>query len=212
MSCIKIILLGLLGATLLGLSFLVISNLWVSRYAQYSTSHLDALPTEPVCLVLGTNKTLANGQPNSFYQYRMEAAAQVYHAGKCQKFIVSGALPTAQYNEPDEMKSSLIALGVPAEIIHCDYAGIRTLDSVVRFQQIFGQSSGIVVSQEFHNARAIYIGQHHQINLTGFNAQEVSKYYTLKTRLREVLSKGLVVLDVLVFHTQPRHLGDKIPL
>lgn len=209
MCLLKII---LLGSVSLGLGFLIISNLWVSRYAQYATNHLDLLPTELVCLVLGTNKTLANGQPNAFYQHRMEAAAQVYRAGKCQKLIVSGALPTAQYNEPDEMKNSLIVLGVPAEVIFCDYAGIRTLDSVVRFKQIFGQSSGIVVSQEFHNARAIYIAQHHQIQLTGFNAQELSSYRTLKTRLREIFSKGLVVLDVLVFHTKPRYLGDKIPL
>lgn len=200
------------AVALLSATFLLASNIAVTRYGAQSTQVLDSLPSAHACLVLGTNKRLSDGRHNLFYQYRMEAAAKVYLAGKCQKIVVSGANPTASYNEPEEMKRSLMEKGVPAAAIACDYAGSRTLDSVLRFKHIFGQSSGIVISQEFHNARAIYIAQHHALQLSGFNAQDVEAYQAFKTRVREIFSKGRAVLDVMVLGSEPRHYGEAIAL
>jgi SanA protein len=188
------------------------ANLYVLHYRRYSDNTLAALPTERACLVLGTAKFLVGGGKNLFYSYRIEAAQQAYAAGKCAKLVVSGDNRHRSYNEPETMKKSLVELGVPPRDIYCDYAGGRTLDSVVRFKHIFGQTSGIVVSQEFHNARAIYIGRANGIKLTGFNAREVTAYNSFRTKLREVFSRILAVIDVEVLHSEPRHYGEKIPL
>lgn len=200
---------GMLGG---GALFLGATNLWVMGYGTSTTDSLAQLPAEYACLVLGTHKTVASGRKNLFYEYRMVAAAQVYQAGKCQKIVVSGAKPTPAYNEPEEMKHSLIALGVPESAIVCDGAGLRTLDSVLRFKRTFGQSSGIVISQAFHNARAIYLGAHHQLRLTGFNAQELAAHQALMTRIREVFSKARAVLDIWVFQSEAQDYGLPIAL
>lgn len=195
-----------------GFIFFLGSNYLVQNNARYTTNTLDSLPREHACLVLGTARTLANGLPNRFFSYRIDAATQVYQAGKCRKIVVSGDNRHANYNEPADMKQSLIARGIPASAIICDYAGGRTLDSVVRFRVVFGQSSGIVISQQFHNERAIYLARHFQIELTGFNAPEVDAYNAFKTKFREMFSRALAVLDVEVFHSEPRHYGEPVQI
>ena len=188
------------------------ANLKVISYQEFTRNEIAQLPIEKACLVLGTSKSLKSGEENLFYKYRIMSAKQVYAAGKCSKLVVSGDNRRNNYNEPDEMKKSLMEQGVPASDIYCDYAGGRTLDSVIRFKRIFGQASGIVISQEFHNARAIYIGRANGISLTGFNAREVDAYNGFRTKLREIFSRVRAVADVEVFHSEPRHYGDPIPL
>lgn len=185
-------------------------NILVGRYGRYSYDNIDALPASYCALLLGTSKFLGNGLENQYYRYRIQAAARLYHAGKCKKILVSGDNRTHAYNEPVLMRDDLIRLGVPAADIVCDFAGLRTLDSVLRFKQVFGQGAGIVVSQRFHNSRAIYVARHHGIALVGYNAQDVGRYSGLKVRLRELASKFFCVLDVHVFKTRPRHLGRAV--
>lgn len=188
------------------------SNHKVIGYEKFSVREVGDLPVEKTCLVLGTSKFLSGGGVNQFYAARMEAAKLAYSAGKCSKFVVSGDNRKNDYNEPEQMKQSLLELGVPAENIYCDYAGGRTLDSVLRFKHIFGQSSGIVISQEFHNARAIYIGRASGINLVGFSAKDADAYNGFRTKVREIFSRMRAVADVELFHSEPRHYGDAIKI
>jgi SanA protein len=153
---------------------------------------------------------LRGGSRNLYYKYRIEAAVNLYISGKCRKIIVSGDNGTKYYNEPKAMKEDLIRAGVRKGDIICDYAGFRTLDSIIRFKKIFGRQRGIVVSQKFHNERAIYIGRAYGIELYGYNALDVGIGSGLKTRLREVLSRVMCVLDVELLHTRPRFLGKQI--
>lgn len=193
-------------------AFVAYANLKVIRYQDFSANVVDGLPVERACLVLGASKYLSNGSVNLFYKFRIEAAKQVYAAGKCSRIVVSGDNRHSDYNEPEEMRRSLVEQGVPIADIYCDYAGGRTLDSVVRFKHIFGQASGIVISQEFHNARAIYIGKANGVDLTGFNAREVDAYHAFRTKVREVFSRARAVADVEVLHSKPRHYGEPIQL
>lgn len=103
-------------------------------------------------------------------------------------------------------------LGVKDDDIICDYAGLRTLDSIIRFKEVFGQEKGIVVSQRFHNSRAIYVGRANGIELYGFNALDVDRYNGLKTKMREIASKFVCFLDVHLLHTRPKHLGPQITI
>lgn len=193
-------------------AFVAYANLKVIQYEDFAGNVVGGLPIEKACLVLGTSKYLSSGGENLFYKFRIEAAKQVYAAGKCSKIVVSGDNRNRGYNEPEEMRKSLVEQGVPITDIYCDYAGGRTLDSVVRFKHIFGQASGIVISQEFHNARAIYVGKANGINLIGFNAQEVGAYNAFRTKVREVFSRARAVADVEVLHSEPRHYGEPIQL
>lgn len=189
---------------------LTYANKIVIGYQSATTFELSDLPVVKACLVLGTAKYLADGRHNQFYSYRMAAAHLVYSAGKCTKIVVSGDNRTPNYNEPEQMKRSLVELGIPSADIYCDYAGGRTLDSVIRFKHIFGQSAGIVISQQFHNARAIYIGQAHAIDLVGFNAKDPDAFNGARTKIREVFSRLRAVLDVEFLNSKPRHLGAPV--
>ena len=202
----------ILAAILLAIGFVVYCNVKVMSYSQVAYADVNELPDGQVCLVLGTSSLLTSGAPNLFFRYRMQAAQAAYAAGKCRKLVVSGDNRFKSYNEPRQMRRSLVALGVPNEVIHSDYAGSRTLDSVVRFKYVFGQNQGIVISQEFHNARAIYIAQAQGLSLVGFNAQEVDAQSGLRTSLREILARVLAVLDVEVLDTKARHYGDPIAI
>ncbi len=159
-------------------------------------SDITAVPTHKVGLLLGTNPYLKNGSPNKYFTYRIEAAVALYEAGKIQYILVSGDNHKLGYNEPEEMKQALISKGVPEDRIVLDYAGFRTLDSVVRAKEVFGNEQFIIISQQFHNERALFLALHNDIKAVGFNAQDVTAYYGFKTRLREYLARTKLFLDL----------------
>lgn len=169
--------------------------------------HLDpaATPKSPVGLVLGTSPTV-HGRSNLFYTARIDAAAKLYHAGRVRGLIVSGDNSKHTYNEPDAMRADLMALGVPEEHITCDYAGLRTLDSVVRAVRVFGQEQVTVISQPFHAERAVFLARRHGMRAHAFGARNPSTRYWLRFRGREVLARCLAVSDV-VLGKGPRFLG-----
>lgn len=169
------------------------------------------IPYNKVGLFLGTGKILPNGRINLYYKYRIEAAVELYKAGKIDFIIVSGDNSKKDYDEPSTIKEDLIKNGVPANRVFLDYAGFRTLDSVVRCKDIFGQSSITIISQQFHNERAIYIATQKDIDVVGFNAQDVNVRYGFKTRLREKFARVKMVLD-LIFGKKPKFLGEKIEI
>lgn len=175
-------------------------------------SEVSSIPHRKVGLLLGCSRQLADGRNNLFFSYRTTAAAQLYHAHKIDYLLVSGDNHTAGYDESSDMKSTLINLGVPAERIYCDFAGFRTLDSIVRAKVIFGQTNITVISQKFHNQRAIYIASHKGIDAIGFNAQEVDSYNSFFTKFRELFARVKTVLDVSLLGTGPKFLGPEIAI
>ncbi|MCI5147893.1 MAG: hypothetical protein D3916_00520 [Candidatus Electrothrix sp. MAN1_4] len=185
-------------------------TLVISSYGQYSYDRLGQVPKVYCTILLGTSKYLPGGRMNLYFKYRIEAAKRLYDSGRCEKIIVSGDNETMQYNEPQRMRKDLMKAGVPSEDIICDYAGFRTLDSIIRFKKVFGRQRGVVISQKFHNERAIYIARAYGIELYGYNAQDVGLRSGLRTRLREILSRVMCVLDVELLHTGPRLLGEKV--
>lgn len=104
-----------------------------------------------------------------------------------------------------------MAQGIPESRIFLDYAGFRTLDSVVRAKEIFGQDRFTVISQKFHNERAVYLARHYDIEAIGFNAQDVSVNNGFKTRIREWLARVKVFVDLLT-NKQPKFLGEQIEI
>lgn len=188
----------------------IINYHYVNRQTKASLyTDPEAIPDQRVGLVLGTSKYLANGQINLYYRYRIEAAYALFAAGKVKFLLLSGDNGTKTYNEPAQMKEDLVKLGVPAERIYLDYAGFRTLDSVVRAREIFGQQSFICISQPFHLARAIYLGQRHGLEVSGYAARKVNLAYGYSVLIREYLARMKMQLDLL-FGKAPKYLGEKI--
>lgn len=172
-------------------------------------NNTDSIPEQKVALVLGTSKNIKN-HPNPYFTNRIQAAKKLYEAGKVKAFVVSGDNGHHQYNEPEDMRAALIAAGVPDSIIYLDYAGFRTLDSVIRMNKIFGQDSFIIVSQEFHNERAIFLAQYYGLTAYGFNAKDLGLNRTFyKTQIREKFARVKVFLDILT-NKQPKFLGKPI--
>lgn len=185
--------------------------MFADRYIAQSTESrvyrdVHTMPNADVALVLGTAKRV-QGRPNMFYNARLSAAADLYHAGKVRGILVSGDHGRPGYNEPGDMKADLIAAGVPAEYITQDFAGFRTLDSVVRAREVFGQSNVIIVSQPFHAQRALFLADSHGLNAVAYAAEDAGGAAHAKIRLRESLARTAAVLDVYVLGREPRFYG-----
>ena len=194
-----------------GLLAILACNWWVV----YSTSgqiyfDIHELPANDVGLVLGTSKFVRSGKENLFFRYRMEATALLWKKGKIKYIILSGNNDSEYYNEPVDMKRALLRLGIPEEVMTLDYAGFRTFDSILRCKEVFNQEKITIISQSFHNARALYIGNHEGIEAIAFAAQDVPDGYSLRTLIREYLARPLAVLDVHWLRPQPE-TGNQEP-
>jgi len=207
----KIIILILFSA-LFVLTFTYYANKTIiTETKNFTTSDISNIKPIKAGLLLGTSKTLKNGRPNDYFYYRINAAVNLFKNGKMKYIIVSGDNSTEHYNEPLDMKTELIKQGIPDSVIFLDYAGFRTFDSVIRAKEIFGQDSILIISQKFHNERAIYIARNNDISAWGYNAEDVNKYKGFKTKIREYFARDKVFIDLL-FGIRPKFLGQKIRL
>ncbi|MCD9018318.1 SanA/YdcF family protein [Parachryseolinea silvisoli] len=200
----------IIGLCCLFLVFLIVCNVWIVKSTESRVyEDLQELPAHRVALVLGTSHKLAGGKANPFFEKRMETAAELYRMGKIDHFILSGDNRSRFYNEPVAMRKALMKLGVPETAITLDYAGLRTLDSVVRCQKIFGQDKITIITQPFHSYRALFISQYYDIDAVAMVAEEPDFEYSFKVRLREYLARTKAVLDLYVLKTEPRFMGRK---
>ena len=204
--------------TILWLGVACLALIAVCDIAVRATAHgrtydnVEDIPHNRVGLLLGTNATTPRGTHNFYYTFRINAAAELFHAGKVDYILVSGDNHSKQYDEPTMMRDSLVLHGVPAERIVLDYAGFRTLDSVVRAKEVFGQSSFTIISQEFHNARALVQARHYGIDAIAYNAHDVvHRWPWLKVQCRERLARVKLYLDLFT-GKQPKFLGEKIKI
>ncbi|SHH82333.1 SanA protein [Chryseobacterium oranimense] len=195
-----------------GIIFIAWANYSIRKESSPFVSYnISDVPETKVGLLLGTGKNLNNGMPNTYFYNRIQAAIDLYKSGKIKYIIVSGDNSTKEYNEPEDMQLTLMKYGIPKDRIIMDHAGFRTLDSVVRAKDIFGQKKLVIISQKFHNERAVFLAQKNGIEAFGYNANDVNKYAGLKTNLREYLAKTKVYWDLL-FGVQPKFGGEKIQI
>lgn len=188
------------------------ANYSIVKNAEDKTfSSIQNIGYNKVGLVLGTSKMLKSGHINLYFKYRVEATVDLYKNGKIDYVLVSGDNGNKNYDEPTDFKDELIKNGIPEDKIFLDYAGFRTLDSVVRAKEIFGQSSITIISQKFHNERAIYLAEKNDITAIGYNAKDLQNKYGWKTRVREYFARTKAFLDILI-GVKPKFLGEKIEI
>lgn len=200
---------ALLLAALLFMAVVAYANLapvWASRGRIFND--VSQVPVTRVGLVFGTTDRV-NGRENLYFRYRIDAATELWNAGKVRAFLVSGDNRKENYNEPEKMRRALVNHGIPNDRIELDYAGFRTLDSVVRAKEIFGAESILFISQRFQNERAIYLAKANGIDAYGFDARDVETQAGMKTKLREVGARVKMWLDVNLLNTRPHLMGRK---
>ena len=197
---------------LLVLLAVLFCNYWIELSTQKQVfNKAQQLPNNDVGLVLGTSRYTQRGFENPYFAYRIKAAVQLFKLGKIKHLIVSGDNSLKEYNEPRYMLKALIKEGIPEEAITMDFAGFRTLDSIIRCRKVFGQQRVTVISQKFHNHRALFIANHHEMEAVAYNAQGVPLSMSKKVRAREYLARCKAILDVLL-NKQPKFLGDSVPI
>lgn len=208
----QIILLFLSGLLVTCLVFVLVANRLIEQAAEGKLySNADSIPYNKTGLLLGTGKFLSNGRVNPYYRYRIDAALSLIRKQKIKYLIISGDNSRVDYNEPQTMKNDLVKAGVDSSIIFLDYAGFRTFDSIVRLGAIFSQDSVTIISQPFHNERAVYLATKNGIAAIGFNARDVATNAGIKVKIREKLARVKVFIDGWL-NQKPKFGGEKIHL
>ena len=179
--------------------------------AAYISSDLRRLPDIDVALILGSAPIGPEGGPNRYFEYRLDAAADLARSGKTKHLLVSGDNRRPDYDEPTAMRAGLIARGVPGVAIYRDAGGVRTRDSVLRARAVFGQERVIIVSQRFHLSRAIFLARRAGIDAFGFEARDVDRAYSVVTELRRYPSALRAYWDVW-FEAIPEYAGASVAI
>lgn len=200
----KVLLVGLLIA----LVAILVSNLWVVLSTQKLIyDDTSKIAFYEVGLVLGTSNKISNGSDNPFFTSRIDAAVALYKAGKVKYLIVSGDNRSKYYNEPLKMQQALIERGIPQNVITLDYAGLRTLDTVIRCKEVFGQQDVVIITQRFHCYRALFISEFHDMDAIAYATEKLSVSQSFKVILREVLARPVAIWDTYFIAKKPKHLG-----
>ena len=190
--------------------FILGSNFWIWKATHDRVfESIDELPENEVALVLGTSRFIEGKKENPYFTYRIRLAAELYKSGKVKYIIVSGDNNTKYYNEPKEMRDALLLLGIPYRKIILDYAGFRTLDSMVRCKEIFGQKKITVITQKFHSFRAIFIGDYYGMETTAIAARNLPFRQSFRMELRETLARSKAIIDLYILRETPKFLGEK---
>ncbi|WP_418123605.1 SanA/YdcF family protein [Chryseobacterium sp. PTM-20240506] len=184
----------------IGILVICLANAWVFALTNGRTyTKISKIPPREVALVLGTSPKMRSGLSNPYFTKRMDATALLYHHGKIRKIIVSGE-KSKGYNEPAAMKNYLVYQeGVPEEIIIEDPKGFNTYKSILRCKDVYKKNNVIIVSQGFHNLRALFFARNNNMNALGFDAQDVNKpesYY--RNQFREIFARMIAVVYFLL--------------
>ncbi|WP_462249819.1 SanA/YdcF family protein [Ekhidna sp.] len=191
--------------------FVLGSNIWVVQSTKSRIYSANEAPLNDVALVLGTSKRTSKGNPNRFFKERMQAAADLHMKQKVKHILVSGDNRSKYYNEPRDMLQALGDLDIPEKDVSLDFAGLRTLDSVVRCSEVFGQKKVTIVTQEFHCYRSLFIANYLGMEAIAVSADDGGPIGNALA-IREVLARTIAVLDLYVFQRKPKFLGEKIEL
>lgn len=191
--------------------FILGTNIWVVQSTKDFIYTTSSAPENRVALVLGTSKRTVEGKPNRFFVERMTTAAILHSSEKVKHILVSGDNRTKYYNEPRDMLLALGDLNIPEEDISLDFAGLRTLDSVVRCNEVFGQNEVTIVTQEFHCYRSLFIAKYFEMDAIAVSADDGGPIGNTLA-LREVLARTIAVLDLYILQRKPKYLGEEIQL
>ncbi len=199
---------------LIGILALVALPFLLSRYVDWATRNLrfrdpQQVPPKSVAIVFGA-AVYRNGQLSPMLAARVQQAAEAYRIGRIHKILMTGDNSRTDYDEVSAMKRYAITLGVPAEVIHLDYAGFSTYESCYRARDILGIREAIVITQSYHLPRAVYTCAHLGLEVVGLETNDRGDYSAAVMRrsaAREILATAKMLWDVHLRHPLPTFLG-----
>lgn len=203
----------LLITTLLVITIASINFYMITQSNNFIYKTIDELPEKQTVIILGAY--VHDDRLSKVLEDRVVAGADVYTAGKTMKILLSGDHGQLDYDEVNSMRKYVMKnyINIPPQDIFMDHAGFDTYDSMFRAKEIFKIENAIIITQNFHINRAVFIANKLGINAVGLSVNE-SKYpkiVLLKWHLRESLSRVKAFGDIL-FHSQPKYLGNTIPI
>lgn len=193
--------------------FIVILSLdsWISyKTKPHIYNDYEQLPYTPIGVVLGTSKYIKGGGINSFYKNRIDGAIDLYWLGKIDYLLLSGDNARLSYNEPITMRRDLLKANIPDSAIVLDYAGFRTLDSVIRANKVFDANNFTIITQEFHCERALFIAQFQGIQAQCFAVPSPDNMFMV--RVRELFARSGTFADLYILNKEPKFLGPMLPI
>jgi SanA protein len=201
-----------LAAIGVGALLVAVINVWMILAARPKTVRIAKnLPEGEIGIVLGTAPKLAEGR-HPFFEHRMDAAAELYRTKHVRHLLLTGDNGHRGYDEPTAMKAALLARGVPASAITLEFAGFRTLDSMARARAVFGIKKAILITDDFHQPRSLFLAQAFGVDAIGYPSKPVPFRSSKKTLLREVASRVYACVDIYVLHTKPKYYGAQVKL
>jgi SanA protein len=176
-------------------------NIWIIASTRSQIFYnVSSIPFNNDGLVLGTGKLIEKGRVNQHFVQRIDAAAALYRGGKVKRLILSG---DKGYDEPMEMKRALLQRGVPESVLVLDNFGSRTLDSVVRARDVFKCTRLTIISERFHDFRALFLSRYFGIDAVAYAPGDLSMRWMVHPTAREYLARVKAVLDLYVLNTKP---------
>lgn len=189
----------------------VIIDWHVKNYASQHILQNDAHIDEPVAIVLGAF-VHPDGRLCDMLEDRVRTAVELYQRGKVKKLLMTGDHGQLNYDEVNHMRQYAEKMGVPPEDIFMDHAGFSTYDSMYRAREIFCVNSAVIVTQQFHLPRAIYIARTMGIDAKGLVADKRPYYGIQYNEMREILARNKDFINVHVVKAQPKYLGEVLPI
>ena len=183
---------------------LICNQLVVNNAEGKVFSDIDSVKYNKVGLLLGTTPQARIGRiTNAFFTYRIDAAEQLYKARKIEKILISGDENSLDgVNETECMRDSLVARGILAKDIILDGKGYRTINSIINANKVYGLKSFTIISQKFHNERAIYQAEHLGLdveNIQAYNAKDPKSRRAYLTTIREYFARVKMFMDLITY-------------
>jgi SanA protein len=193
------------------LLLIIVSNsIILLKSRKYLYKDVNEVPECHTVIVLGAMVS-SSGTPSDYLQDRLDMAIGLYNSHKVSRFLLSGDHGQTTYDEVNAMKHYLLDHGIKTEDIFLDHAGFDTYSTMVRAGKVFLVKDVIIVSQEFHISRAVYIARSVGLNAYGIQADKQHYAGLRQLKIREVLARVKAFLEV-TFHKKPRFLGNQIPI
>ncbi|MEN8250136.1 MAG: ElyC/SanA/YdcF family protein [Bacteroidota bacterium] len=185
--------------------FILFANVWIVGSTRSLVYNHDDLfdDGERTLLILGTSDKTIDGGKNSFFYERIATANRIYQKGRIKRIILSGS-KTKYYNEPDMMRNALKTLGIPDSVMIDDDSGDRTLDSIVRSKEVYKEEKLIIITQEFHAYRALFISWYFDLDAIVRVTNHVISPNKPKVLIREFFARPLAVIDLYVLKRRPQ--------
>lgn len=206
----RILIFVVIGLLVSAVVAFAVNTVVIMSGSAFISHDLEKIPVADAALILGA-KVYEDGRLSHMMQDRADSAVELYESGKVKKLIMSGDHGTTKYDEVNTVKDYLLEKGVREEDLFLDHAGFDTYDSLYRARDIFDAKSIIVVTQKFHQPRAVFIGRSLGIDVHGYIADKREYQGILWNEFREIFSRTKAGIDI-VIGAKPKFLGEKIPL